>query len=240
MSAPKSTNAHCPTPAQYSHREKWQNAFQRNLSQDRTAKGAWGILVRAGLEDVALRALWTYAQPPAAHVQKANANVRQAKRKLKALQRAEKTEQVRRNAGDSREGLFSGRYVEKYTAVARSEMPFGDEGSTIGDWMASRAAAGKRLPSIAETGKAFASMGPRSPLQDRKLWLFILWSYAANAEVNLGAEKLTALANCADSGTGLDARTLRRYLASLSPGIKAKTQRDLSTLPAPPIVPPQN
>jgi len=85
----------------------------------------------------------------------------------------------------------------------------------------------------------FVSLGPRSPIADRKLRLFVLQCYAENAGVSLGAERLTALAHCADPDSNLDARTLAGFLASLPPSFKAKCRDDFRSLPVPSILPPQ-
>lgn len=240
MSAPKRTNAPPPILSASELRSEWLESFHKNVSEDKTAPRAWDMLEGAGLETTAIRALWTYAHPPTEHVKKAQRNVRQVNRRIKALMRADKVEKERHMAGDRRATLFFDRSFQKYSDVVRSEMPFADDGVTVGDWALSRVAAGKGMPDLPASRKAFASLGPRSPVSDRKFWLFVLRCYAANAGVRLGFERLTALAHCADPDYELDPVTLAHFLASIPASFKGKCQRELINLPAPPLFPPQD
>jgi hypothetical protein len=240
MSAPKRTYTARPISSANDGRVEWLDAFRKNVSQDRTAPRAWEMLRDAGLETAALRALWTYAHPPTEYMRKARRNVRHVGRQIKALIRADKIEKDKHNAGDQRATLFFDRSLQKYIDVLRSEMPFADDGVTVGNWSLSRAAVGKGIPDLPASRKAFVSLGPRGTVSDRKLWLFVLLCYAENAGVRLGLERLTALACCADPAYELDPRTLARFLASVPARFKTKCQSDLRNLPAPPIFPPPN
>lgn len=240
MSAPKRTNAPNPTSSPWVGKKQWQAAFLKKVGQDGTARRAWEIIKRAGLEAIALRALWTYAHPPTDHVKSAQRNVQRASRKIKALNRANKIARDRHGAGDPRVGLFFDRALEKYGDVVHSGMPFADDGATVGDWALARAAAGKGVPDLAASRKAFVSLGPRSPISDRKFWLFVLFCYAENTGVSIGAERLTALAHSADPDFEIDPRVLARFMASLPATFKAKCQCDFRNSPAPSLLPPQD
>lgn len=239
MSAPKRTYTSRPPTSASDGIEEWLAIFRKNVNQDGTARRAWKMLERAGLETAALRALWTYAHPPTEHVEKAHRNVQHINRQIQALIRADKIAQQKHNAGDPRAALFSDRAWQKYADAVRSGMPFGDEGTTVGDWILRRVADGKGMPGVAVARRAFVSLGPRGPVSDRKHWLFVLLCYGVNAGLPLGLERLTALANCADGNCNLDPRTLARYLALLPERFKAKCREDFRKVPPPPLLPPQ-
>jgi hypothetical protein len=240
MSAPKRRNAPPPILSASDGRREWLNTFRKSVSEDGTARRAWEMLVSAGLETAALRALWTYAHPPTEHVKQAQRSVRHVNHKIKALIRANKVAKEKRKVGDPRAALFFDRASQAYIDVVRSEMPFADDGDRVGDWALSRAAAGKGMPDLPASRKAFASLGPRSPISDRKFWLFVLLCDAENAGVRLGLERLTALAHCADPDCQLDPRALARFRASLSANFKAKCKCDFRNLSAPPLLPPRD
>ena len=240
MSAPKRTNAQRPITSALDGGSKWLAAFQKSVSQDGTAARAWEMLKDAGLETAAQRALWTYAHAPTDYVKEEQGKAQRVSRQIKALIRANKIAKDRYRACDPRAGLFFDRALGKYGDVVHSGMPFADDRSTVGDWASSRTAAGKGMPDLAASRKAFVALGPRSPITDRKFWLFVTYCYAKNGGVRLGLERLTALANCADPDSSLDPRTLARFFALISPSNKAKCLRDFRTLPAPPLLPPPN
>lgn len=240
MSAPKRTSAPNPSSLPWGGRKQWQAAFLKSVRQDGTARRAWEMISRAGLETPAIRVLWTYAHPPTDHVKTAQRNAKRISRRIKALNRASKISKDRHTAGDPRVGLFFGRALDRYGDIVHSGMPFMDGGATVGDWAISRVAAGKGLPDLAASQKAFVSLGPRSPISDRKFWLFVLRCYAANAGVPLGFERLTALAHCADPNSELDPRTLARFLASIPTNFMAKCLRDFNNHSTPELFPPQN
>ena len=198
------------------------------------------MLKGAGLESAVLRALWTYAHAPTDYVKKEQGKARRVSRQIKALIRANKIAKDRYRAGDPRAGLFFDRALGNYGDVVHSGMPFAEDQSTVGDWALSRTATGKGMPDLAASRKAFVSLGPRSPISDRKFWLFVTHCYAKNDGVRLGLERLTALAYCADPDSNLNARSLARFFASISPNFKVKCLRDFRTLPAPPLLPPHN
>lgn len=239
MSAPKRTYTSRPPSSASDGREEWLATFRKNVSENGTARRAWEMLERAGLETAALQALWTYANPPDGYVAREQEKVQHVNRKIKALIRADKIAQQKHNAGDPRAALFSGRDWHKYADVLRCENPFGDEETTVCDWILRRVADGKGMPGLAAARRAFVSLGPRGPVSDRKHWLFVLLCYAENAGVRLGLERLTALAHCADQDCNLDSRTLARYLASLPERFKAKCREDFRKVPPPPLLPPQ-
>ena len=173
-------------------------------------------------------------------MKKAQRNVQRVNREIKSLIRAAKVEKQRTKADDRRAALFFDRYWKKHVDVVRTEMPFADDGDTVGDWLKSRLAAGKEMPGLPALRKVFVSLGPRSAISDRKFWLFVLRCYAANGGARLGLERLSALAYCAHPDSNLNARTLARFFASISPNSKVKCLRDFRTLPAPPLLPPHN
>jgi hypothetical protein len=166
-------------------------------------------------------------------------NLAPLSRELKALNRARVVERAKHNAGNQRTTLFFDRYLEKYRDVVRSRMPFAQNGVTVKDWVLRRAMSGKEVPNLADLRRGLVSLGPRGPISDRKFWLFVLACYATNAGIRLGAERLTALANCADPDSELDPRALARFLASLPSKFKVNSQRDIRNLPAVPLIPPQ-
>jgi hypothetical protein len=237
MSAPKRTNA---LRSKHHDRIEWLASFHKNVEQDGTARRAWDELVRAGVEAAALRTLWTYAHPPKDYVKTEQRKARRVNREIKALIRANRIAGQRLTTRDRRAGLFVDRALEKYRDVVRAEMPFANEGMSVADWAVSRSVSGRGTPDLPKSRKAFVSLGPRSPISDRKFWLFVLFSYAKNGGVRLGLERLTALAYSADPDSHLHARTLSRYLASISPDFKAKCLLDFRTLPTPPLIPPKN
>jgi hypothetical protein len=215
-------------------------AFERNVTEDRTARGAWEMLKDARLEREAQRVLWTYAHAPTDYVKEEHLKARRVSRQIKALVRADKIDKDRQGADDPRAALFFDRLLQKYIDVVRSEMPFADNGVTVGDWTLSRSAAGKGMPDLAASRRAFVSLGARGLIGDRKFYLFVLLCYVENAGVRLGLERLTALAHSADPDFQLAPRTLARFLASIPSSFKAKCLRDFRNLPAPPLLPPQD
>jgi hypothetical protein len=240
MSAPKRTNTRRPIVSARDGRSDWLAAFHKNVSQDGTARRAWVMLERAGLETTALRALWTYAHPPKDYVEAEQRKARNVNRAIRASSRADRIAMQRRKASDPRDDLFFDRAVAKFGDVVRLGMPFADEGTTVGDWALSRAAVGKGMPDLAASREAFVSLGARGPIADRKFRLFVLRCYAENVGVRLGLERLTALAHCADPNFDLDPRTLGRFLASLPRTFTDKCRAAFAQLPAPPLFPPQN
>jgi hypothetical protein len=144
------------------------------------------MLKEAGLEAEALRALRTYSHAPTDYVKKEQRKAQRVNRQIRALIRANKIDEERHRADDRRAALFFDRALGKYRAVLRSEMPFADDGIVVGDWALSRTVAGKGLPDLPASRKAFASLGPRSPILDQKFWLFVVLCYAKNGGVRLG------------------------------------------------------
>jgi hypothetical protein len=186
MSAPKRTNASSPNPTVSDDRSKWLATFLTNVRRDGTASRAWEMLESAGLEKAALRALWTYAHPPHVYMKREHRKVRRINSMVKALIRSDKIDRERHEAGDPRANMFSERHRQKYDDLVRSEMPFADDGSRVAHWMLARVEAGKGIPDLPASREAFVSLGPRSPISNRKFWLFVLLCFAENAGIPLG------------------------------------------------------
>ena len=233
-----------PISAEQAHEiesiKKWIANFKRNTDYDPTARRAWKMLVSEGLDAAALRMLRTYAKPPSDFVSAAHRHVCEVDREIKALIRAGEIERQKSEVADPRAGLFMDRYLRKHVDVLGVEMPFGDEGSTVSDWVLRRVGAGQGMPDLPDLRRTFVSLGPRGPVSDRKFWLFALRCHAETAGVRLGLKRLSALANCADASYELDERTLARYFASLPPGFQAKCRRDFAECPPPSLIPSQH
>jgi hypothetical protein len=250
MSAPKRTPSLTDTrsiPPELARwietRQRWANRFSDNLKHDTTAEHAWEMLTNAGLKAVAHNALCFYAHPPSDRLKKEQRNLESVDRKIEALMRARKIERERRNAGDPRTGLFSDRRSRLEIDLLRAEEPFAFDGSTVGDWVIRRLIAGKRKCDLPKLRKAFASLGARCPISDRKFWLYILRCYASNAGVTLGAERLAALANCSDphsSKSHLGPRTLARYYKLFFSQVDADCRAIRNVPPPLPLFPPQD
>src|SRR5260370_13433166 len=222
MNAPNRTITQCSIPSANDGRSEWLAAFGKSVSENGTTRRAWKMLNDAGLETEALGALWTYSHPPTDYVENAQRDVQSVNRQIKALIRAGKVEEQKQKAGDPRAALFFDHYWKKHLDVLRSELPFTDAGVTVGDWALSRTAKGKGMPDLPTSRKAFASLGPRSPISDRKLWLFVLLCYAKNGGVPMGLERLTPLTHCADPDCELFPRTFARFLPPLPTNFMAK------------------
>lgn len=224
-------------------RQRWLRQFDLNRSSDCTASRAWEMLTGAGLESVAHHALYLYAHPPSDRLKEEERKLQQINRKIKALTRASRVEKVKRNAGDPRTGLFSERSLRKENDLWDAEMPFAFDRSTVGDWVTRRLNGGKGICDPPGMRKAFASLGRRCPIQDRKFWLYTLRCHASSAGVNLGAGRLAALAHCADPSTPeshLESRTLARTFKLFSSLVDADRPA-IREIPLPlPLVPPQS
>src|SRR5262249_33371109 len=146
MSAPKRMKASPETAASGDARREWLAAFRKSVRHDETARGAWKLLERAGLETTAQRAYWIYAHAPEAYVEREHGKVRQVNRKIKALIRSDRVVRQKHKGRDPRTVLFFDRSLEQYRDLVRSGMPFAGDGVTVGDWALSRAAAGKGMP----------------------------------------------------------------------------------------------
>jgi hypothetical protein len=222
-------------------RQKWRDQFLDNLSGDRTASRAWKMLTGAGLDVVALPALWFYAHPP--DRKKEEHNLQYIVSKIKALIRELKIEVERRNAGDPRTALFSERRLSLERELLSAKQPFAFDGSTVGEWLTQRLLAGKPICNLPEMREVYASLGPRCPISDRKFWLYILRCYASNAGITLGAGRLAELANCSDPNShesDLSPRTLARQYKLFSSQVSADCSAIRDVPPPLPLVPPQN
>jgi hypothetical protein len=247
MSAPKRTPS--PTEARsipqelsrwIEDRERWVARFLANLKRDNTAELAWEMLRKAQLEAVAHNCLFSYAYPRTMLIDEEQRKLQDVIRKVKALERAVRVEHEKKQGDDPRTGLFCNRSDVKEHVLLNAEVPYAFDGTTVANWISERLPTGKSMCDLRGLRKAFASLGLRSPISDRKFWLHVLRCYAVNAEVKLGAERLAALANCSDPNSHLDPRTLARNLKLFSPSVVSADCNDIRRVSPPfPLLPPK-
>lgn len=182
----------------------WEQEFLSNCAKDRTAGDTWSRLDQAGFGNVSKQLLWEYANFEC-FFPEVSSGLRQGVHNLEALRRANKVAEERQHG--PRADLFLQRAMDAANTAARTQWPFRNANvKTYKDAVSQYPV----IDNMRVSRKANDNLRRFGP----KIMLAILQAAARNRSIELAANALVALAECAKPNRDrcLDGRSLRRFL----------------------------